>query len=174
MRRDHIQYNLEKLKKGGETAAWRIVNEVTGKQKGSELPMPKGCSTDVDAANATNDFYVRKVLDLRQNLSARTPPEAVTSPAGGFVFKCVGFQEVRKAILQLPAKTSVGVDNIPITIFKTAMAALAPPVVHIINLVIKTGQWPTAWKEAVIKPGWQPLILAVHLTLSRPQYWTAS
>ena len=159
MRRDHIQYNLEKLKKGGETAAWRIVNEVTGKQKGSELPMPKGCSTDVEAANAMND---------------RKPPEAVTSPAGGFAFKCVGFQEVRKAILQLPAKTSVGVDNIPITIFKTAMAALAPPVVHIINLLIKTGQWPTAWKEAVIKPGWQPLILAVHLTLSRPQYWTAS
>ena len=152
MRRDHIQYNLEKLKKGGETAAWRIVNEVTGKQKGSELPMPKGCSTDVDAANATNDFYVRKVLDLRQNLSARTLPEAVTSPGGGFAFKSVGFQEVRKAILQLPAKTSVGVDSIPITIFKNAWAALAPHVVHIINLVIKTGQWPTAWKEAVIKP----------------------
>ena len=37
VRRDHVQHNLERVRKGGQTAAWQIVNEVTGKAKGFDL-----------------------------------------------------------------------------------------------------------------------------------------
>ena len=70
----------------------------------------------------------------------------------GFTFSCVGTAAVKRALQKLAPKTAVGVDNIPITVFKMAWSALAIPLVHIVNLVITTGEWPNEWKESLITP----------------------
>ena len=153
VRRDHIQRNLERIRKDGQTGAWQIVNEITGKMQSHELPVPKGCKTNEEAANAANDYYVQKVLTLRQGLNASCPPKAVAPSEAGFAFHSTGTQGVKKALWQLPPKTALGVDRIPITAYKAAFCPLAMPIVHVVNLVIRSGQWPTEWKTAIITPG---------------------
>ena len=86
-------------------------------------------------------------------LSASCPPKAVTSSEEGFTFHITGIQEVKKALWQLPPKTALGVDKIPITAYKAAWGPLAMPIVHVVNLVIQSGQWPREWKQAIIIPG---------------------
>ena len=160
VRRDHIHHNLERIKKGGPAAAWQIVKEHTGKEKGHELPLPASCKTNSEAANAANDHYVDKVLKLRQSLNAQPVPDANVPDANapeaysknGFKFHCIGTQAVKRALFKLPNKTSVGVDKIPVTVFKTGWSAIALPLVHIVNLVIKSGEWPSRWKRALITP----------------------
>ena len=51
IQRDKVQRNIEKIRKGGPSAAWQIVNEVTGKERGYGLPLPDECESNVQAAN---------------------------------------------------------------------------------------------------------------------------
>ena len=71
---------------------------------------------------------------------------------GTFSFACVGTATLRKALQKPEPKTAVGTDGVPISVFKSAWAPLGLPLVHIVNLVIRTGEWPKEWKEAIIAP----------------------
>ena len=157
VRRDHVQHNLSRIRRGGQRTAWRIASELSSKSKGSGLPVPENCTTDKDAANFCNNFYIDKVRALRADMSNGAPPSSFSDPyfednREAFKFCCVGVAEVRKALSALDAKTSVGVDGIPITVYKAGWGALAIPLVHIINLIITTKTWPDAWKLATVIP----------------------
>ena len=168
VRRDHVQHNIERVRKGGQKAAWSIVNETTGKDKGFELPLPDGCKSAEEAANAANDYYVQKVLTLRKNLKTdMTLKEAFTSDTG-FKFHCVGTKTVKQALQKLQNKPSVGIDKIPIGVFKTGWSALALPLVHLVNSVITTGKWPKRWKEILIKPVPKPNKPPLDIASYRP------
>ena len=152
VRRDHVQHNVDRIRKHGASEAWRIVRETSGVQKGSRLPIPANCETDQEAANLVNDYYIEKVKKLRDKLDCQTPLRARALQEGTFRFSCIGTATLKSALQKLQAKTAVGTDGVPITIFKSAWAPLALPLVHIVNLIIKTGEWPREWKEAVITP----------------------
>ena len=155
VRRDHVHHNLQRIQKGGQSAAWRIVAEASAKEKGNTLPIPAGCSGAEEAANLCNNYYIEKVAKLRQNMPSR--PAGSTAGNGSqcnsnFGFRPVGVAHVRRALAKLEAKTAVGIDGIPITVYKAAEAALALPLVHIINLIITTSTWPDEWKIATVVP----------------------
>ena len=177
VRRDFIQHNLERIKRGGQNAAWKLAAEVNGKGKSSGLPMPTNCHSDEQAANLCNEFYIEKVIKLRENIKSHSKTKhgtpaasSVTSsknlsqspnmrhilteaPAGGsFRFHNVGIATVRRALGKLKAKPTCGVDEVPITVYKAAWTPLASPLVHVINLVINNGVWPDLWKEAIVSP----------------------
>ena len=136
------------------------MSEANNKEKGGALPLPTGCKTDELAANLSNNFYVEKVEKLRSNLQHKLCRDGDPSPQDGpsevskvpFAFSCIGVAEVRKALHNLEPKNTTGVDGIPITIYKAAWAALALPLVHVANLIITTGVWPSEWKKSIIKP----------------------
>ena len=95
--------------------AWKVADEVRGKEKTSELPLPQECSSDQEAADKMNDFFVQKVLKLRSSMKSR-PAEKVTSKAGDtFRFHNIGVASLRKALRELKPKTSYGLDGVPIT-----------------------------------------------------------
>ena len=152
VRRDFVQHNLNRIRQQGQKAAWQIVSEVSGKEKGSSLPLPNDCQTDREAATMANNYYIEKVNRLRENVNSHPIATAEMPKDTGFRFHCVGTAAVKRALQKLALKTAVGVDNVPITVFKAAWSALAMPLVHVVNLVITKGEWPNEWKESLITP----------------------
>ena len=153
IRRDHVQRNLERIDKYGQEGAWQVVNEVTGKGRGHGLPLIG--SSDEEAANSCNEYYISKVLKLRENMNGQPEPKGKTSAessTGTFRFHNVGVATVRKALKKLKSKHSHGLDGIPITAYKSAFEPLALALVHLTNLVINTGAWPSEWKRSLVTP----------------------
>ena len=132
--------------------AWKVADEVRGKEKTSDLPLPKECVSEQEAADKMNEFFVQKVLNLRSSISSR-PAEKVTSKAGDtFSFHSVGVATLRRALKELKPNVSYRLDGVPITIIKVAFETLALPLVHLTNLTIGAGVWPALWKEAQVVP----------------------
>ena len=161
VRRDYVVNNVAKIKKGGQAAAWRIVADACGKGRTGGLPLPEGCMNDEEASNQCNQFYIEKIRKLRDNLKKEADVEndtnlsvvnAVKARDSEFQFCCIGTKDIKKAISQLSAKNAVGVDDIPVTVYKAAISVLALPLTHVINLIIEERQWPDTWKEAIIIP----------------------
>ena len=177
IRRDFVQNSLARIERGGTDAAWKICAEVNGKEKSPALPMPKTCSSDEEAANLCNAFYIDKVTNLRGNIrswqnsrggisddSSGTNPKAMSQPPrrshnfegtsveSTFKFHSVGTAAVRRALGKLKAKPACGTDGVPILIYKLAWGPLALPLVKLINLVLTTGVWPDSWKESIVTP----------------------
>ena len=82
VRRDFVTNNVDRIKKGGPAMAWKVADEVRGKEKTSELHLPKECSSDQEAADQMNQFFVKEVLKLRRSMKSRFAKK-VTSKAGG-------------------------------------------------------------------------------------------
>ena len=69
-----------------------------------------------------------------------------------FNFHSVGTATVRRALKKVKNMLSFGVDSVPIIAYKKAQEVLLLPLVHVINLILKTGTWPSEWKRAIIRP----------------------
>ena len=69
-----------------------------------------------------------------------------------FSFKPVGVETISKIIKELKNKTSAGFDGISSEVLKLGAEALAEPLCNIINLSLKSGKYPTTWKEAKVCP----------------------
>lgn len=61
-------------------------------------------------------------------------------------------EEVRQAIRRLKPKTSSGIDGIPNFIVKGCCDILLQALLHIFNVSLCTGVYPSCWKTAVIIP----------------------
>jgi len=175
VRRDRLQGNLARVRKGGSRAAWQIVREVDGTVKSGLLPLPRGCTSSSEAAQAANNFYRQKILDLRSKIAPPSGYPGTAPPSGGkesssFSFQPIGASQLKAAARALQAKRACGVDGIPITVIKAGLPSLTLPLVHLANTIINSGRWPETWKEAtvvpVLKPGKPPLETASYRPVS--------
>ncbi|KAK2710960.1 hypothetical protein QYM36_012206 [Artemia franciscana] len=62
----------------------------------------------------------------------------------------VNGQEIKSMFKNLKGGTAAGVDGIPIMLFKNFLSILMPIIVLLCNKVLKSGQWPSAWKTVII------------------------
>ena len=168
VRRDYVTNNLERIRKGGQDSAWKIAAEVMGKSKTSSLPRPPECKTDEDASNQCNQFYIDKVKRLRKDLNSNPTIKAKAFGGPKFEFHSVGTASVRQAIKKVQAKPACGVDGVPITIYKAAQETILLPLVHVVNLILKSGVWPSEWKRAIITPTLKPGYPASQISSYRP------
>ena len=153
VRRDYVSLNVSRIKKGGPEEAWKVASQIRGGGKSSSLPLPTECRSDQEAADASNDFFVEKVVKLRSKMSSQGALKGRVTDRDSFRFHCVGIATLRRSLLKLKPKLSYGLDRVPIKVIKEAFEPLALPLVHLTNLIIKTGKWPAAWKEALVTPG---------------------
>ena len=168
IRSDNINHNLERVRRGGQAAAWSVINHLTGKSRGRELPLPTGARSAKEAADMTNSHYVHKVSNLRKELKSNMSLQEAVSSDTGFKFHCIGTNALKRALHSLQNKTSVGVDKIPIGVIKAGWSALALPLVHLVNLVIKSGQWPDQWKQIMITPVYKQSKPPLEVSSYRP------
>ncbi|KAK2709687.1 hypothetical protein QYM36_013383, partial [Artemia franciscana] len=64
----------------------------------------------------------------------------------------VNGQEIKSIFKNLKGGTAAGVDGIPILLFKNFLSILIPIIVLLCNKVLRSGQWPSAWKTALFIP----------------------
>ncbi|KAK2707160.1 hypothetical protein QYM36_014993 [Artemia franciscana] len=64
----------------------------------------------------------------------------------------VNGQEIKSIFKNLKGGTAVGVDGIPILLFKNFLSILIPIIVLLCNKVLRSGQWPSAWKTSLFIP----------------------
>ena len=152
IRRDNINHNLERVRRGGQAAAWSVINHLTGKSRGHELPLPSGAGSAKQAADLANNHYIEKVHNLRKDLRTNMSSKELAPSDSGFKFHCIGANALKKSLTSLQSKTSMGVDKVPITVLKAGISALALPLVHIVNTVIRSKKWPEQWKQIMVTP----------------------
>ncbi|KAK2724477.1 hypothetical protein QYM36_001096 [Artemia franciscana] len=64
----------------------------------------------------------------------------------------VNGQEIKSIFKKLKGGTAAGVDGIPILLFKNFLSILIPIIVLLCNKVLRSGQWPSAWKTSLFIP----------------------
>ena len=128
-------------------------------------------------ATIFNDYFKSKV----EKLQARTKPDPKASAEytkrflkgkdpGFLSFRCTDYVEVVEIIRSLKNTDSCGIDGINTKVLKRFDTALAPPLVHVINLILTKSTWPKAWKVGIISPvpkkndlsrteNWRPVVL---------------
>ena len=62
----------------------------------------------------------------------------------------VSCQEVLKLIQKIPVNKATGVDNISAYLLKEAVPIIASSLTYIINLSVRSGIFPNAWKIAKV------------------------
>ena len=74
------------------------------------------------------------------------------TPAHSFFMAPTDREEVTNIISQLKKDTAPGLDGITSTFLKSAGDILCEPLVHIFNLSLESGSFPSSWKIAIITP----------------------
>ena len=109
-----------------------------------------------------NNFFKDKVTKLQATL--KVDKEAVIDYAKeymrekgmetppDFSFKTVGTGDINKVIKKLKNTSAQGRDGISTLLLKQFKGAIAPALRHIVNLAIKTGEYPNPWKVGLITP----------------------
>ena len=159
VRRDSLSSNLTRIRNGGESVAWRITNEILN-GRSSLLPLPEGCTTDLEAATTVNQFFTQKIVDLHSKINVETSCTDRGGPGIAtdlqldtkFKFGPVSAKDIREAARHLANKTSLGTDQIPITMIKAALPVLILPLTKLANAIILKKTWPKSWKCAIIIP----------------------
>ena len=162
VRRDKLRSNLQQLQKakGDPKKVWNLANQALGKSSYSSLPTSltvNGVPTKdkFEAATATNQFFIEKVVKLREKLppasSVKALPRELTPPRR-FEFSFANASKVARIIRGLSSTGALGNDGIPVNILKLGVNILASPIAHLINMSLSTGQVPQGFKQGIIIP----------------------
>ena len=84
--------------------------------------------------------------------SAREFIKNIAKDTPSFELHCVGISTTKKAIRAMGSTKAVGVDGLPCSFWKQYCDDLAPFVNILINTSIKTGTYPTLFKDAIVVP----------------------
>ena len=100
---------------------------------------------DVESLNRLNDYFGNLCSDPNYNT---IEPVSVTSDMD--VPRLTSLQVLKS--LATIKKTASGSDEIPFWVWRDYTDELAPVVLHLWNLSLRTQTWPMVWKEANIDP----------------------
>jgi hypothetical protein len=166
VRRDKLRGNINTLGKaaGDPRVLWNLANAALGKPKPTlprTLSNPDGTKTadDKESANLMADYYVKKVLDLREQIAdapaAPTPgwpPGGTPGPDRGFSFSFASAGRVAKTIKKLKNTEALGLDGIPVSVLRKGVNLLAAPIAHLVNRSLATGVVPSGFKVGRVCP----------------------
>jgi hypothetical protein len=136
-------------------AAWCLARDLLQPQ--ARLPLINGTPNNGASAEAANNYFSEKVLQLRAKMPPKSPWASKKarglshSTAATFDLHCIGENVVKKHIRWLSSSQAVGHNGISSSEWKN-LASLARPIMHLINASIKHGVVPCAFKKAVVHP----------------------
>ena len=83
----------------------------------------------------------------------RSPPSSdQLFPPGHFRFDCIQELDARNQLLRLDTSKSCGLDGIGNALLRATATSIAKPLAMIFNASLQNGQFPSAWKAAVVVP----------------------
>ena len=172
MKEDKKKYFEEKFRDCNSKNVWRTANEMLGTVKNLS-PTNILSQEDTDSgpamvnnperiANIFNEFFIRKVKNLRQKSRVEpvVPPverlrnwlSKRATPPPPFTLKKIGFQALRRAIKRMKGKRSCGVDTIDSYSLKLAAPLIEEALLHLINLSIEKCTFARNWKPQLLMP----------------------
>jgi hypothetical protein len=170
VKRDRIRSNLSRLRDRPEDQRllWQMASRSLGKATASlpaSIMSPSGAVSGAEAASTMNEFYVKKVLRLRQSIPTKiggtqfrglncssSPVAAVRDENRFFDFKFANAGRVAKVISRLKCTEAVGFDGIPVRVLKLGADVLASPIARLVNVSLSTGIVPKDFKTALVLP----------------------
>lgn len=159
--RDKRASNESKLdkSKNDPRVLWELANAALGKPKPT-LPLSlldaSGSMTvgKVATASAMNDFFIKKVVKLREPLLNCPPSEKNEWPKkkSPFEFRFCNAGKVAKIIKGLKSTAALGVDGIPVGVLKLGSEVLSGPISHVVNRSLASGKVPDEFKRGIVRP----------------------
>ena len=144
---------------------WSLIKNIMGKKNTKPLKSlvvnNQTLNSDIDMANAMNDFFATVATELDSKLPAsihNIPPivpvnnqQVINNVNQSFFLTPVSFDECMSIIGKLK-NTKNHIDCIPITLLKKIKHLIADPLCTLINLSFQNGVFPGLLKEACITP----------------------
>lgn len=141
---------------------WNIVNEISGIKKIREkFPLSLFYEkSDKDGikkvANSFNNFFTNVGRNLAQRIPQMAGPPLVDDSAfrvrHEFRLEPITDSQLEWCIGDLRGGSAPGIDGISAILLKNNIPALIPPLKHLINLSILSGQFPDRFKIAKVVP----------------------
>lgn len=130
---------------------WKFVTSQRNKKSDSApfLRDSSGCTSD--PAEVANMF----AQHFKSCFSSESNANFVSSCAKTldfFAFVPIDELEIETCIRKIKPKLSAGADGIPSFIVKGCADLLSPVLLHIFNLSLRLGKFPSIWKQSVIVP----------------------
>ena len=75
-----------------------MASQVSGKVNTGHLPIPKECLSDSDASDRCNEFFVQKVISLRENFTSKPATKVNTFTGPSFRFHNIGAATLRRTL----------------------------------------------------------------------------
>ena len=153
----HYQQRLVALK-GKPRETFQVINGLLDSGKGSStLPSKDNLSLAVDF----NNFFKEKVTKIYTDIEAEdlSPPSKSTAPepprqCSFNCFRPVSDEELLKTVKQMNSK-QCPTDPMPTSMVKDTLLELLPSLSQIVNESLKSGIFPSQFKEAVIRPAFK-------------------
>ena len=116
-------------------------------------------------------FFIKKIEDIRTELNApaNLPIPQSSSYTGNHLtkFNQLTHADVKKLVMSSKT-TSCDLDPMPTSLLKDHITILTPIITKMINLSLQTGEFPTEWKLAFVKPLLKKPGLATTLKITGP------
>ena len=153
---------------GDQKKLYSVIKSLTAVK--SDMPLPHHTSLQ-QLAEDFGQFFIKKIEDIRTELNApvNLPIPQCSSYTGNDLtkFNQLTHADVKKLVMS-PKTTSCDLDPIPTCLLKDHITILTPIITKIINLSLQTGEFPTEWKLAFVKPLLKKPGLATTLKNYRP------
>ena len=164
LRSDKIRWQKQKLKKCNKDPGklWKNIqgwlNWCSSGSPSKLYDSGQMVTSPPKLAEIMNDFFVKKIATIRQNLPNQTDDPLKTLKSlmerrtSLFSLTCVHPDTVKNIILGLKSSKSSGIDNIDTYIVKLMVTEILPVVTHIVNLSIQQAAFPVLYKSAKVIP----------------------
>ena len=154
--------------KGDQKKLYSIIKSLTAVK--SDMPLPHHTSLQ-QLAEDFRQFFIKNIEDIRTELNApaNLPIPQSSSYTGNHLtkFNQLTHADVNKLVMSSKT-TSCDLDPIPTSLLKDHITILTPIITKMINLSLQTGEFPTEWKLAFVKPLLKKPGLATTLKNYRP------
>ena len=146
--------NLIKENGSDQRALFKISQSLLGQKQENPLPPHESVQS---LANDFGEFFSTKISNIMDYLDGiqtdipiqADPPRTVVRPLQEF--RPVTQEEVKEIISSSPSK-SCDLDPLPTNVLKQCLDVLLPVITLMINLSLRLGYFPEAWKLALIIP----------------------
>jgi exonuclease III len=156
------QYYGSKIEKADQKTLYKLATNLLHKQKDRSLPL---FDSAYDIASKFNNFFVQKVLNIRNDLQAMLVaiPSQPTNSASSLPHQPLNItnimdcftpsspEEIKKIIISTK-NAQCSLDPIPTKLLKECVDVLLPIITKIVNMSLAEGVMPCSLKKALVVP----------------------
>lgn len=144
--------------KNNPKTTWKLIKNIANfnNKSDSNSDLLQISTTPERSINLVNEYFGNIGHDLASKFinqpNSGVPPTLTTFPQLNSMALIVTDRQEIESILMGLRKSSVGWDNISVSLLKAARHILTPVITHIFNLCFMSGIFPSVFKEALVHP----------------------